>query len=125
VEIYSGLWDRAVQHAHEAISFNPIVPGWFLYLGAAAEYFGGHIEKALAALDQALRANPRLLFAKVLRVGVLAALDRANDAKAEVVSILQIQPDFSLARFAATQPFKDFASRDRYLNTLREAGLPS
>lgn len=124
IEIYSGLSDRAIQHAYEAITFNPIAPGWFLYLAAAAEYFGGRHQKALSALDEALKVNPRLLFAKLLRVGALSALGRSNQAKAEVAGILKLQPDFSLVRFAATQPFKDPAARERYLGTLREAGLP-
>ncbi len=125
VETYSGLWDQAIQHAREAILLNPVVPGWYLYLGGAAEYFGGRHEEALAALDRALEANPRLLFARVLRIGALSSLGRTNDVKAEVTALLQANPGFSLARFAATQPFKDRALRDKYLKTLGEAGLPA
>jgi adenylate cyclase len=123
-QLYAGDYEPAIQNAGSAIALNPIYPAWYLYLMAAAQHFGGHEQDALRTLEQVLAANPRLTFARVLRIAALVALQRGNEAKAEATVVLSDRPDFSVERFAATQPFRDAAQRKRYLEALRAAGLP-
>ena len=123
IEVYAGKLDTAVRHAEEAIALNPVYPGWYLYVAAVAEYFDGRPEMALATLDRALAASPNLVFAKVLRVAALRDLGRFDEAQGQAREILASTPDISTDRFASTQPFQDAALRERYLATLREAGL--
>ena len=123
MELYSGKLGPAIKHAQEAITLNPVFPGWYLYVTAAAEYFGGHAEKALATLDRVLQASPNLVLAKVLRVAALQSLGRSDAARAASQAILSGEPELSSERLAATQPFQDLSSRDRYVALLREAGL--
>lgn len=123
MELYSGKPGPAITHAQEAITLNPIFPGWYLYVTAAAEYFGGRTEQALTTLDRVLKASPRLVLAKVLRVAALQSLGRSDDAQAASQEILSDEPDLSSERLALTQPFQDTAKRDHYLAVLREAGL--
>jgi adenylate cyclase len=120
-QIYSGQWQHALQNARNAIEFNPVFPTWYLYLMAAAQYFGGEPGRALSTLE---RVTPGLLAGRLLRVAALSRLGRGAEANSEASAIAREQPDFSLARFAATQPFRDAAQRAAYLQTLRSAGLP-
>lgn len=123
MEVYSGVLGPAIKHAQEAIALNPVFPGWYLYVTAVAEYFGGRAEQALATLDRVREALPNLMLAKVLRVAVLQSLGRSDQAQAASREILGSEPDLSAERFASTQPFSDVAKRDHYLAVLREAGL--
>jgi len=124
IQLYSGILDRAMDNAREAIELNPIFPAWYLYLMSASQYFGGRHEDALSTLAQVLAASPRLGFARLLRIAVLSALRRQDEARAESARFLADQPGFSLARFALTQPFRDSVQRDCYFGALRAAGLP-
>jgi len=123
IELYSGNLGSAVRHAEEAVALNPVFPGWYLYVTAAAEYFGGRSTQALSTLDRALVAAPGLMLAKILRVAVLSELGRHAEARAAAAEILASDPEISPERLASTQPFKDVVQRERYLTTLREAGL--
>ncbi len=123
MELYSGKPGPAITHAQEAITLNPIFPGWYLYVTAAAEYFGGRTEQALATLDRVLNASPGLVLAKVLRVAALQSLGRSDAARSAAREILSNEPDLSSERLTSTQPFQDTAKRDHYLAVLREAGL--
>ena len=124
VQLYTGDYARALRNARSAIEFNPLYPGWYLYLMAAAEHFGGHPEAALATLDQVLAASPRQIFARGIRIAALIALGRREDAAAEAEIVLRDRPDFTVERFASTQPFRDTGQTERYVAALRAAGLP-
>lgn len=124
LQLYSGKWESALSNARKAITLNPVFPGWYLYLMGAAEYFGGRHERALATLNQALTVSPGRLVARVLRIAVLDALQRPNDAKAEAASLLGDYSDFSISRFLATQPLSDPSRRAQCLAALRRSGLP-
>lgn len=124
-QLYCGQWDRAVRNAAEAVELNPMYPVWYRYLIGAARYFSENLDEALPTLRAVKSANPRLIPA---RLAIVAAERRlgANEAAAlEAAAILKERPDFSLTKFAATQPFRDKALRERYLESLRSAGLPA
>lgn len=91
---------------------------------AAAQHCGGREQEALENLDRVLAANPRLTFARALRVATLGALGRTDEAKAEAAIVLRDHPEFSVERFTETQPFRDHAQYNRYVEALRAAGLP-
>jgi adenylate cyclase len=46
-----------------------------------------------------------------------------EEAHAAAAEILKINPKFSLGRFAKVHPYKDPSMRERYINSLRNAGL--
>jgi len=48
---------------------------------------------------------------------------REDKARATVADIQRIAPNFSVERFAKALPYKDKATGDRYIESLRKAGL--
>jgi hypothetical protein len=111
----------ALQNARNAIELNPVFPSWYLYLMAAAQYFSGQAAESLVTLQS---VNPGLLGGRVLRVAALSGVQRSDEARMEAAAIVRDHPDFSLERYAATQPFRDAAQRAAYLQILSGAGLP-
>jgi hypothetical protein len=69
-------------------------------------------------------ANPRLIAARLAMIDTELALGRKEDATAEAAAILKERPAFSVGKFGSTQPFRDTARLERYLGSLRAAGLP-
>jgi adenylate cyclase len=124
-QLYCGEWDKAVRNAADAIELNPMYPLWYRYLIGAARYFGHNLEEALPTLLAVKSGNPRLIPARLAIVAAKSALGEREAAAAEAASILNDRPDFSLGKFAATQPFRDKALRERYLESLKAAGLPA
>lgn len=123
-QLYSGLWERAVQNAAAAVELNRMYPLWYRYLIGAARYFGEKVDDALPVLRGVRSANPRLLPARLAIIGAQMTRGEGEEAATEAAAVLKERPDFTLAKFAATQPFRDKALRSRYLESLREAGLP-
>jgi adenylate cyclase len=123
-QLYSGLWESAVRNAEGAVELNPMFPFWYRYLMGAAWHFGGRHEQALAALRAVSQANPKLIPARLALISAESALERPEQAAAAASAVLKDRPDFSVGRFARTQPFRDKALRERYLESLRAAGLP-
>jgi tetratricopeptide (TPR) repeat protein len=123
-QLYSGLWDQAAQNAAEAVELNPVFPLWYRYLMGAARHFSGHHDEGLRILQNVTAANPRVMSARLALIHAEMALGRGEEATAEAAAVLKDRPDFSVRSFAQTQPFRDKALRDRYLESLRIAGLP-
>jgi adenylate cyclase len=124
-QMYCGQWERAVQNANDAVELNPMYPLWYRYLSGAARHFGERNDEALPILQNVKSANPRLIPARLAMIGTEVALGRKEEAAAEAAAILKDRPDFSVRKFGVTQPFRDKARRERYLDSLRAAGLPA
>ena len=124
-QMYAGMFDSAYGNAKEAIALNPVFPVWYHYLMGASQHFGSKHEDSLRTLLNVRAANPRLIPARLALISAQLAVGEPEEAKAEAASVLKDRPDFSLARFAQTQPFRDAQLRERYLDSLREAGLPA
>ena len=112
---------RVAERAQRRSSSIPCFPSWYLYLMAAAQYFSGQAAESLVTLQS---VNPGLLAGRVLRVAALSGVQRNDEARAEAAAIVRDHPDFSLERYAASQPFRDAAQRAAYLQILSDAGLP-
>jgi adenylate cyclase len=123
-QLYSGEWDSAVRNAEDAVELNPMFPIWYRYLMGAARHFSGRDDEALPILQKVRSANPRLIPARLAMIAADLALGRKDEAAAEAKAVMADRPELSLQRFAQTQPFRDKELRQRYLESLREAGLP-
>ena len=124
VDLYVGNYQRAINNARDAIELNPVYPAWYLYLMAAAQHFGGRHQEALTTADRVLASNPRQTFARAIRIAALIALGRRDEARAEAAFVLRDQPEFTVERFVATQPFRDSTRSAQYADALRASGLP-
>ena len=62
--------------------------------------------------------------ARLTKSAAQEALGHHPQAGEEAKAILAIEPGFSLAALAETQPYKDRAELDALLEHLRKAGLP-
>jgi adenylate cyclase len=81
-------------------------------------------EEAIKVLKKSLHYQPDFLGAHVRLSGCYAALGREEEAHAEAVEVLRLNPKLSVKKFAKKSPVRDKAERERIIGALRKAGLP-
>ena len=117
---------RAREYLTRALRLSPRDPAnyWTYAFFGLADFSEGHYEEAaewaLKAmhLQQDFPTAHRLLAASYSRRGLTA------QAEAAIEGLLAIAPGTTIARTRAGVPWKDPAIMDRYLDALRNAGLP-
>jgi len=58
-----------------------------------------------------------------LLAGASAALDRIEEARKACREVLASHPDFTLEKYAATQPYKESQTLDQVIGILQKAGF--
>jgi len=120
---FAGRPEEGVEFVKKATRLNPIPPAYyFVYLGAANRVLGQY-EEAISAYKKAIYKQPTLLFAHIGLAASYVYLGREEEAHTEAAEVLEIDPKFSLERYAKTLPFKNSADTDHYVDALRKAGL--
>jgi hypothetical protein len=83
----------------------------------------GRYEEGIAALGKSLRLAPNDVISRMVLVSLYLYAGREDEARAVVAEIQRIAPNLSVARFARWTPWKEGPKRDRFLDSLRQAGL--
>lgn len=124
VLLHCGEPEAALTHVKRAIRHAPVYPPWFVEVLAAAYRESGQADFAVAAAHEAIRIAPQSINARLVLASALVRGDWRPDAQRVARELLSLQPDFSLERHAAQQPYRDQAVLERIVGELRSAGLP-
>jgi adenylate cyclase len=91
-----------------------------------AHYASGSYDEAVKWTRMSATANPRYTANLRYLAAALAALGRLDEAREVAASLLRCDPGFRVSRFEQTlQPFRNPDLKARYIEHLKEAGLPS
>ena len=117
----SGRPADAVEHVRKALRLNPHPPSWYYWMLGQAQYAFGDYESAARTLrrPETYRTTSRRLLA-----ASLAQLGRLEEAHWEGEMFMMSNPKFTILHWAASQPFRDEATRQQFVNGYRMAGLP-
>jgi adenylate cyclase len=118
---YAGQLDEAIELVADAMRLDPFHPDWFLW-NAAIVYYPAH--KYEAAIDAVERMRDPPADALLFLAASYAQLGRTTEAQATVKRVLALDPNATVAKFAAQQPYKNPADLEHYKDGLRKAGLP-
>ena len=88
-----------------------------------AFYGSGRHAEAIAAAEDALKTDRENLDALFILAGANAALDRKEEASKAASEVKRIKPDFTLQKYAETQPYKAPETLERVITMLQKAGL--
>jgi adenylate cyclase len=121
---YAGRPAEAVRFCEQALRLNPIPPGWFFRALGVAYAGAGNYEEAIAAFKKSLQRAPNDILTHADLAVTYSWASRPEDARAQVVEVLRINPKFSIKELAKWVLYKRRADRERYLDGLRKAGLP-
>jgi tetratricopeptide (TPR) repeat protein len=81
------------------------------------------LDNATAAAREALRLKPDDLDARLVLVDAYESAGRNARAHEVAQEVLAISPDFSLAKWSSTQPYREGKTLKRIVESLRKAGL--
>ena len=114
---------HALEAVEQAMRLNPHYPLYYLLELGKAYRFLGQSEEAIAAQQGALARNPSFLPARLQLAGLYSEAGREEEAWKEAGKILQLSSSFSLEVHRQGVPYKDPVILERYIDSLRKAGL--
>jgi len=121
LRVMEGRGREAVHCAERALDRNPRPLGSFFWLLGQAQIAAGDLEDAVTTLrrEETYATGSRRFLA-----AALALQGRIDEAHDEARLFMAANPHFSIRHWAETQPFRDLAMRDYFIEAYRKAGLP-
>ncbi len=120
-----GQYEAALASIERAIALNPLAPGYYLGIAAVALYALGRFEEASRFATATAERSPGFNPAYALGAASDMALGRKDAAAARIATLLVQSPAFSMqAPRIANAYARDPALRARFVQHLREAGMP-
>ncbi len=120
---YYGRPADAADRMRQAMRLTPVHPRWFEVILAASCKEKRQWDEAAAVAEQALRLKPDDIDARLVLIEVCRAQGKDSLAREFVQEVSTLWPDFSVSRWAETQPYRDVAVLERIAADLRSAGL--
>ncbi|HUF88309.1 MAG TPA: adenylate/guanylate cyclase domain-containing protein [Thermohalobaculum sp.] len=124
-QLYAGDPHAAVKNAREALALRMIYPPPLVNVLAAAYRDAGEIELSIPAAREAARLDPRHADALVTLCTDYVLAGLGADAQQVARQILELDPEFRSAAYAAKLPYRDAGRREAVAEALRSAGLPA
>lgn len=119
--VYAGDPGSSIAIIEQAMRLNPYYPDWYLWYLADAQDALGRSEDVIASVQR--MQNPdegrRLLAANYAHLGMM------DEARAQAGEVMRLHPGFRIERWRDRPPYKDQGVLERYIEGLRNAGLPS
>ncbi|MFX1265854.1 MAG: tetratricopeptide repeat protein [Promethearchaeota archaeon] len=120
---FAGRPEEAIAWHKKAIRHDPVPDGPVLFGLCHAYWFAGRCEEAVPVCKKAIRVSPNNMGAHLYLTGTYVSLGRIEEARTQAQEVLRIDPKFSLERYAKTQPYKNQADTESFIDAIRKAGL--
>jgi tetratricopeptide (TPR) repeat protein len=114
---------ESIPFFQSAIRLNPKPPNTYLRHYAVALRDAGRYEEAIAQLKKAIEREPRDIMSYIVLTSTYNMAGREKEAREAAAEVLKINPRFSVEQFSKIHPYKDPVTKDRYIDSLRKAGL--
>jgi adenylate cyclase len=122
---YCGRAADAADRVKQALRWSPVHPHWYDVLLAASYKELRLQDEARACCQDALRKSAGDVDARLVLVELAVRGAEHEAARALAQEIVALRGNFSVARWAETQPYRDAAVLERIAADLRSAGLPA
>jgi adenylate cyclase len=115
--------EEAIPILKKAIRLDPHAPGLYLNVLAGAYREVEKYEEAIVWGEKSVQQNPENVLSRVTVCSIYTLAGRMDEAQIQAKEIMRLNPNFSVERFARTDPQKNQAAKKRYIDALRKAGL--
>ncbi len=122
----AGKHEQAIPLLEEAMRLSPLDPltGYAQHALALAHFAAGRYEEAVESANRALQYQPTFAWAYRTLAATLVQLDRLTEARAAMNEAMRHEPQFTVAGGARVLLTADPQTGERYLESLRLAGMP-
>jgi TolB-like protein/DNA-binding winged helix-turn-helix (wHTH) protein/cytochrome c-type biogenesis protein CcmH/NrfG len=124
IKNWQGMGKAAEKYIKKAIELNPHHTFDYPWNLGLAYYNQGRHEEAVISLKHALERNEHAHLPRLFLAASYVNLKRLDDAQWEIDNVMVQAPDTRLKQIAATIAFEQDAHRERFINELRQAGVP-
>jgi adenylate cyclase len=118
-----GRTEEAIPILKKAVSLSPIPHPNALSNLATACRIARRYEEAVAACRQLLQRQPNHIGVHLTLAATFAEMGKMEEARAEATEVLRIDPKYTVERVRPRSLWKDQVEIDRYIDSLRKAGL--
>lgn len=120
---YCGRPADAADRIRQVMRISPVHPPWIKLVLASGCKESGQWDAAAQVAREVVRMKPDDIDARLVLIESSLAAGDAVAARELAGDVRKLQPDFSLAKWAERQPYRDPAVLERIVGRLREAGL--
>ena len=122
---WRGMPEPAIERARHALRISPFdTLNYLSYIAISiANFQTGRFDGARDAAQRAVESNPDFSVSHALLAAALGRLGQAQEAKAEALQVLALEPAFSIARYSAMVELAPTVFRP-FAEVWREIGLP-
>jgi adenylate cyclase len=121
---YSGDPEKSIALTEKAMRFDPLIPPNCAFHRGHSYYLLGRYDDAEAVIRSAIDRAPTFAVAHLYLAVVYSEIDRVQEAAAEIEAVLKLVPGYTLAVVNQMYPYRSAEVRNRFLESLRKAGLP-
>jgi adenylate cyclase len=115
---------EALEMFEKAVRLDPVhAQKSYVNLGRTYRLLGKH-EEAVSIFKKAVQNAPDHLNIRLELIATYSALGKTEEAKAEADEVLRMNPNFTVKSFARRSPMRNPTQREKFLDLLRQAGLP-
>jgi TolB-like protein len=121
ISVLAGRSAEGLQHIERAFRLNPYPPTGYYWLLGQAQYAVRDYRAAIETLQREeiyRSATRRFLAASLAQAG------RLDEARREAELFLVSNPHFRISHWVATQPLRNMATQEHFVDGYRKAGLP-
>ncbi|GAB1583877.1 winged helix-turn-helix domain-containing tetratricopeptide repeat protein [Phyllobacterium phragmitis] len=121
IAVLAGRVGEGLEHIRKAFRLNPFPASWYYLTLGQAQYAAREYQAAVETLrsDETYRTSSRRFLA-----ASLAQLGRLEEARTEAELFLVSNPHFTIRHWVMTEPFRDAATLEHFMDGFRRAGLP-
>jgi adenylate cyclase len=121
---YWGNPERGLEMVEKALGLETYAPpNWEFYAGISHLLLRQY-DQALASLNRVVERIPKYVHPYELLAWAYAELDRLDDAREAIKTVLKIKPNFTVQEAARIMPYRLDEDSNRFLDAMRKAGLP-
>lgn len=115
---------EAIGMFKKAMRLNPYPPAYY-YNNMGNPYLAlGRYNEAEQAYQKSISIEPDMFLAHVSLTGTLSLMGKEKEAREQAENVLRLDPDFESSRLEKTSPNRNRKFVQRFVETLRKAGLP-
>ena len=118
---FRGEPDKGIENVKTAMRLNPHHPDWYWWGLGIAYFAAGRHEDVVQSIGRMTQQNSESL---AYLISSLVAIGDLTAAETRKRALIDLEPDFSISRFASTLTFEQPRVSEKLLAGLRAVGLP-
>jgi len=121
---FAGRAEEAIRMFEKSMRLNPYPDAYQYWDLGRAYWLAGRYDEAETTLETSIRKDSDLYVGHLMLSCVYATLNRDDDARKAVNNVMRLNPKYSVKKSANRSSYKNPTDHEKWVECLRQAGLP-